>query len=227
MEAFSVEHDRARAIFREQLKQFVTTCSGLSDRDLLVTSRCHGWAVLDVVTHVRAGLEEMLGGFVAPTNRAANRDAASYWGEFPPGNGGDGVDGILWTRRTASAYRRPSGATDHLQAAASAVARAADGLAEGAIESQGYVLRSGDFLATWAVELAIHHLDMMQELQIEGPTPRSLELTRATISALLEAELPTSWDDTTCVLLGTGREAPKAKQAAELDRLGLSLPVLG
>ena len=35
------------------------------DSDLLAASRCHGWTVLDVVVHVRVGLQEMLGGVVA------------------------------------------------------------------------------------------------------------------------------------------------------------------
>lgn len=60
VEHLRIEHDPARAAFLGELQSFVGVVEGLTDRDLLSASRCHGWALLDVVVHVRTGLQEML-----------------------------------------------------------------------------------------------------------------------------------------------------------------------
>lgn len=64
----SVRHGDGCDAFVGQLDRFVGVCSGLSDRELLASSRCWGWAVLEVVVHVRVGLQEMLGGMVSGTS---------------------------------------------------------------------------------------------------------------------------------------------------------------
>jgi hypothetical protein len=225
----SVAHEDGRRAFLDQLARFVDACGALSDVELLAASRCRGWAVLDAVVHVRAGVEEMLFGIVAPTDASADTDAASYWAAAVPTNdtGADDVAGILWTRRTASAYRRPSGAVAHLRSVADAVAGAVAGLPAGRLRFQGHVLSTGDFLATWAVELAVHHVDLGREVDVGSPTDESLALTRATIEALLGAPLPGRLDDRTALLLGTGRTVPTADQARLLGELADRLPVLG
>jgi hypothetical protein len=55
---FTVELGRARSAFLEQVSAFVAAVADLTDHQLLAASRCHGWAVLDVLVHVRGGLEE-------------------------------------------------------------------------------------------------------------------------------------------------------------------------
>jgi hypothetical protein len=64
-------------------------------------------------------------------------------------------------------------------------------------------MRSGDFLATWVVELAVHQLD----LGIEHDEPSGLEWTRRTLEAIAEADLPPELDDRSAVLVGLGRIA--------------------
>ncbi|MGL5910014.1 MAG: hypothetical protein ACRCZP_08430, partial [Phycicoccus sp.] len=85
---------------------------------------------------------------------------------------------------------------------------------------QGLVLTSGDLLASWAVENAVHHLDLL----VAGPASASaLGLARSTAEALLDEPLPEAWDDECATLVATGR-APVPDDAARLvDRL----PVLG
>jgi hypothetical protein len=137
----------------------------------------------------------------------------------------DSVDGILWTRRTASAYRRPRGAVQHLRATADAVRTAVARMPDGPVAFQGHVLTSGDFLATWAVELAVHHLDLGRDLDVAPPTAESLRLARATVEALAGSPLPGAWSDRRCVLVGTGRATLTAEARAAAGPAGAALPV--
>jgi hypothetical protein len=97
-------------------------------------------------------------------------------------------------------------------------------LPSGAVRFQGHVLSTGDFLATWAVELAIHQLDLGRELPIAPPAAESLRLTRATVEALAGFALPASLDDRTVALLGAGRIQADTSQSALVEG---RLPVLG
>jgi hypothetical protein len=131
---------------------------------------------------------------------------------------------VRFVRLLGAAYRRPRGLVRHLLPTVDGIRAAVTALPEGALRFQGHVLSTGDFLATWAVELAIHQLDLSRELPVTPPTPESLRLTRATIEALAGLSLPPSWDDHTVALLGAGRISPDADQAALLNG---RLPVLG
>jgi hypothetical protein len=62
-------------------------------------------------------------------------------------------------------------------------------LDDGVLAFQGGVLTTGDFLATWAVELAVHQLDLAREVDVAPPTPGALRLARRTVEALTEAGL--------------------------------------
>ena len=84
-------------------------------------------------------------------------------------------------------------------------------------------MSTGDFLATWAVELAVHHLDLGRELDLAPPPGTALRLARATVEALAGQPLREAWSDTDAVLVGTGRRPPPADAAGG----GLHLPVLG
>lgn len=220
-----IDHTTAQTAFLEELDAFVAAVGSASDHDLLAPSRCHGWAVVDVVVHVRTGLQDMLGGTVSPSASAPDTDAASYWRTDVPSNdsGSDAVDRILWTRRTASAYRRPTGAVGHLRAAADAVRTAVELMPDGPVAFQGRVLTSGDFLATWVVELAVHHLDVLEDVDLGPPTTESLRLGRLTAEAIAGAAFPSGWSDADCLLAGAGRLDPGDVG----DALAAALPVLG
>ena len=225
--ALRVPHDEGRATFLAALDGFVAAVDPLDDHALLAASRCWGWAVVDVVTHVRSGLDEvaaaLLGVGAAPG--PPDRDAASYWSGFAPGAAGDPVPGIVATRRLGSASRRPSAAVTQLRTVAAALRTGVARVGEGTLGFQGHVLTTGDFLATWAVELAVHQLDLGRDLEVPGPDAASLALTRRTLEALLEAPLPVA-DDVHAVLLGTGRRAPTPDERDRLGQLADRLPVL-
>lgn len=70
---------------------------------------------------------------------------------------------------------------------------------------------TGDFLTTWAVELAVHHLDLGGDPRFGSPTAGSLRLGRATVEALAGAPLPAEWSDEVCLLAGSGRTPPPAE----------------
>lgn len=217
----SVARATAQAAFLGQLDRFAAAVEAATDRELLAASRCHGWAALDVAVHVRVGLQEMLGGIGATTDRSPDQDAAGYWRDYSPSDGdADQVDDVLWTRRTASAYRRPRGAMEHLRMSADAVRAAVVAMPPRAVAFQGHVLSGGDFLATWTVELAVHHLDLKRDSV--APTAESLRIGRATVEAPAGEPLPPEWSDEQCLLVGSGRApAPPSRDHVP------ALPVLG
>ncbi|MEV6847499.1 maleylpyruvate isomerase N-terminal domain-containing protein [Actinoplanes sp. NPDC051411] len=221
-----VDHAPAAATFLEELDLFASTVTGLDDDSLVAASHCRGWTVGDVVVHVHLGLQEMLLGLVSVVESAPDTDAGSYWRASLPTNdeAADRLDNVRFVRLLAAAYRRPSGLVRHLLPTVDGVRSAVRALPSGAVRFQGHVLSTGDFLATWAVELAIHQLDLARELTPAPPTAGSLRLTRATVEALAGFALPASWDDRTVALLGAGRIRPDAAQSELIEA---RLPVLG
>ena len=229
MTDLTIAHQAGVDAFQGQLARFVQVCRWSSDRDLLADTRCWGWAVLDVVVHVRSGVEEMLHGVITRTAAPNDIDAASYWTTTPPrtDSTADDIDAVLWSRRTSSAYRRPTSAVAHLESVAGTLTAATAAMPEHHISFQGHVLTSGDFLATWAVELAIHQLDITAQLDRAQPTEESLRLCRATIEALVDAPISPALDDITVALLGSGRQRPDDEQTLLLAASASILPVLG
>ena len=222
-----VSHDEGRTAFLAELDAFVSVARGLNDLELMAVSRCTGWTVGDVIVHVHLGLQEMLLGVVSPTEGPADTDASDYWRFTPRTNEeADPVAGMRFVRILGAAYRRPTGLVRHLVPTADGVRSAVTALAEGAVRFQGHVLLTGDFLATWAVELAVHHLDLGAELATGPPAAPALRLARSTIEALVNEELPSAWADETGVLLGAGRVRPDSSQV-EACPLLRKLPVLG
>ena len=224
-----VGHDEARTALLAQLDALVSAVRGLSDLELMAASHCTGWTVGDVVVHVHLGLQEMLLGLVTRTDEDADTDAAEYWRSAPPTNDEDGdqVAGMRFVRLLGAAYRRPAGLVRHLLPTVEGVRAAVTALQPGAVRFQGHVLTTGDFLATWAVELAVHHLDLTRELTVAPPAAPALGLARTTIEALVGAELPGTWADDTVVLLGAGRVRPDSGQQAQAGGMTATFPVLG
>lgn len=225
----TVSHEVGLVGFRAALSGLLAVAESLDDTDLLAASRCRGWTVGDTLVHVHLGLQDMLLGLVHPTDRSPDTDAAGYWAVPVPRSdpGADPVAGIRFIRALGAAYRRPTGAVGHLRPTADGVIRAAGALAPGAVEFQGRVVGTGDFPATWAVELAVHHLDLGRELAIAPPAAAGLRLARATVEALVGQDLPAGWTDEDAALTGAGRRPLTPAQAAELGAGAAAFPVLG
>ena len=153
------------------------------------------------MAHVGAGLEEMARGTTAQALSGAIHDAASYWPGSPDADSVDPVDGILSLRRVASAYTRPVRAARHLEDVAKQAQTAIRAMPECVVDFQGRRLRSGDFLATCVVELAVHQLDLL----VAGPPSSGLAWARLTLEALAGTPLPAELDDTDAVLAALGR----------------------
>jgi Mycothiol maleylpyruvate isomerase N-terminal domain len=212
----SYDHTTSVGLLREQLTAFVDAARSFSELDLLGASRCHGWSRLDAVVHVRAGLEEMMGDCAALVDDPPSHDAASYWESFATGGDDDPVPQILWVRRTAAAYNRPSGALRHLRDVAATADLVLRRMPDHAVLFQGKTMTSGDFLATWVAELAIHHLDLGDGAG--RPTDGSLHLARRTVEAIADVDLPAAWRDDDAVLVALGR-APLPGEAGHLGDL--------
>jgi uncharacterized protein (TIGR03083 family) len=225
-----VPHDTGAAAFLDQLAVFVSAASGLDDAQLGAATRCRGWLARDLLVHVHLGLQEMLLGVLDPTDDEPDRDAATYWTAFTPGTatGADtaAVEGDRFIRTLACAYARPTAAVRHLRMTADGLARAVRAGAPGAVRFQGHVLATGDFLATWAVELAVHHLDLARELDLPAPDAAALRMSRDTVEALV-GELPGEWSDETAVLVGTGRVALDERMREQAGPAADRLPAFG
>ncbi|MGL5816448.1 MAG: maleylpyruvate isomerase N-terminal domain-containing protein [Phycicoccus sp.] len=215
----SVAHDEGREAFAESVEVFVAGCGGLGEYELLGSSRCHGWTRLDVVTHVLAGWQDLLGGLACRSDASATVDAASYWAAFADDQAGvDPVLLLMAQRRRTAVYSRPSAALAQLGDVAEQLAGAVAALLPGRHRFQGLVLTSGDLLASWAVENAVHHSDLL----VAGPASASaLRLVRATAEALLGEPLPEAWDDEYATLVSTGRVPPPDDAAHLADRLAV------
>jgi hypothetical protein len=216
----SVDVETGRRAFAESVTSFLRAVDGFGEWELLGASRCHGWTRLDVVVHVIAGWQEMLGGMVSVVDRAQTVDAASYWPAFAAEyRQDDPVVPLMAQRRRTAAFARPASARAELHDVAAAVQRGCAGLADASYLWQGHVFAAGDFLTIWAVEDAIHQLDLLSE----EPVPDSaLSLTRATIEALAGGPLPAASVEE-AVLVGAGRlPVPDG-----LGAVGERLPALG
>jgi hypothetical protein len=185
----------------QQVTDFVEAAESMTDLGLLAPARCTGWSRLDVVVHVRMGLQEMVTGVEEDVDGCPDHDAASYWRSHPDDRDDDPAPHILWLRRTAVAYSRPSAAVRHLRAVAQAVPAGLGRISTRTVAFQGKTMTTGDFVATWVAELAVHELDL--DL---GPRRNcGLPWARRTLEALAEADLPADLDDATAVLVGLGR----------------------
>lgn len=219
--ALSVSLEDGRASCLDSIEAFLRAARSVSEYDLLGASLCHGWSRLDVVSHVLAGWQEMLAGMASRVNDAPSVDAATYWRAFAEvAAGEDPVAALMWQRRRTAAFTRPSSVLAQLVDVSDAVRRAVMAFQEGTYLWQRQTFAAGDFLAVWAVENVVHHLD----LRTEEPAPANgLALTRRTVESLIGQSLPSTLSDVDAALVGGGRQ-PAPEQVVGLDTL---LPALG
>lgn len=220
--SLTVPLDAGRATFDASVIAFSDAAAALSGWELLASSRCHGWTRLDVIAHVVAGWQEMLGGFVTVVDDEPTVDAASYWTAFADlTSGSDPVEVLMAQRRRTASYARPAVLLEHLRDVADAVLAGSRGMGvQSACRWQGQVFAPGDFLAIWAVENVVHQLDLVVD---DRPPGSGLALARATVESLAGEPLPAEWPDEQAVLIGTGR-VPVPHDAGVV---GSRLPVLG
>ncbi len=211
-----------------------TVADGLSDADLMLPSRCAGWAVGDVLYHQLLDARRALRAFASPAADLPDVDAVSYWRSYGPGSGEHEALGAAQAaaharhvRIVASAY--PPGALGwEWRETAAAACRAARACPHPAVATQGHALSTADFIATLAVEAAVHYLDLTVGLPAAPPPdPGSLALVRQVLDGLLGTPMPGGWDDVTYALKGTGRVPVTAAERSAIGVLADRLPLFG
>lgn len=219
---------RARDGFIDAFEALGNAVRSLSDDQLLFPSRCRGWAVCDVVCHLHIGLQDVLVALASPAEQPPDTDYVSYWKAWRPG-GGDALAHARFVRLVASAYREPRGLVSHFdQTRGAAVRRAREIDLSINLAFQNEVIPVGDFLATWAVEGAIHHLDLTLELpDVESPASSALALVRATLDGLVDTPVEIGWDDGQYALKGTGRSPLTEEEKTALGAAAERFPLLG
>ena len=177
----TVDLETGRRALVDSVRGFVAAADTFDEWELLGASRCHGWTRLDVLVHVLAGWQEMLGGFVSPVEEPPTVDAASYWPAFDEEYDEDPVLVLMAQRRRTAVSARPDSARAQLREVADAVLRGARSCTDRPLRWQGHVFAAGDFLTIWAVEDVIHQADLLGDVAL--PTT-ALELARATVAEL-------------------------------------------
>ncbi|MDP9072721.1 MAG: maleylpyruvate isomerase N-terminal domain-containing protein [Actinomycetota bacterium] len=165
---------------------------------------CAGWAVRDLVFHLLGDAQRALVAFATPASRPADRDAVTYWIDAP-GQADPESRNLRATRTMASAWRLTGLTVAYRETARAVVTMAGRVAPHALIETQGHVLRADDLVTTLAVEAAVHHLDLVVDLDRPGPGPEPLALVRRTLDRLLGHPVPVNWDDETWARAGTGR----------------------
>lgn len=200
---------RARTAFVAALDGLAALLDHLDDDRMHARSRCAGWLVADVLAHLHLGLVEMLAGFPARTGRPADATFATYWSAFPPDGDVAGWAHVRFARALAAAYTRPSAQVGHVATTVAGLHRLVGDLAAPhRLEFQGHVLEVSDFVASWTVEVVVHHLDMTVELPgAPAPPSSGLAVVRDTVAALVpDPAVLDGWDDRALALAATGRE---------------------
>lgn len=201
---YSVPLQEARPAFLAELDSFLATATAMDDHTLVGPSRAYGWSRVDCLVHVRMGLQELLAGIPARTDGSPDVDAASYWSTWDPAADRDPVPGILVTRRTASAYTRPTHALEHLRHVVSGLKQSVPAMPDSPVRFQGHTISAGDLMAAWAVEVVLHHHDLDAPDGTAALSPGAIAIGRHTVEALRD-DLPSAHSDLSTLLTGFGR----------------------
>jgi uncharacterized protein (TIGR03083 family) len=230
-------NDVTRAAAEDALEAVYQKITAVADQlgeaDLMLPSRCAGWAVADVLFHQLLDARRALRTFASPSAGPPDVDDISYWRDYPADSQASqaarasAAAHARYVRISASAYPPGTLAWEWRDTAAAAC-RAARACPYQAVTTQGHTLTTGDFIATLAVEGAVHYLDLTVGLtSAPGPDPASLALVRRTLNGLLGAALPGNWDDVTYALKGAGRVPVSESDRASIGALADRLPLIG
>ncbi|MEU9714175.1 maleylpyruvate isomerase N-terminal domain-containing protein [Streptomyces sp. NPDC047976] len=194
--------------------------AGLADEDFGQPSGCRGWLVRDLVCHLVIDAQDVLITLATPSDAEPTRDAAGYWEVGSAPDGEDPLDAL--TVRLAAAYGEPWLLKFHLDDVGSAAGRAgalADPSAR--VGTRDQVLTAGDYLSAYVLEWTLHHLDLAAHLpHAPRPPAEALAGARALLERIAGAAFPARFSDEDALLVGTGRRAPTAAEAAALSEPG-------
>ncbi|GAA2996480.1 maleylpyruvate isomerase N-terminal domain-containing protein [Actinokineospora diospyrosa] len=228
--------------------------AALSDEDFARPSGCQGWLVRDLVCHLVIGAQDVLITLVTPAETGPTIDAAGYWRLVDPPTGADPLDALI--PRLAAAYGDPGLLKAHLDDVGSAAGRAAE-FADPTdlVSTRGEVLTVNDYLAAYAFEWTLHHLDLIAHLptdllaphppadlsvprpptdpsiprpptDLSIPRPPALGPARTILEQIAGSPFPESMSDEDVLLVGTGRRVPTDQEVSTLGDLAARLPLV-
>jgi hypothetical protein len=203
-----------------------TLLGQLGEAEASRSSGCSGWAVLDLAQHLVFDTRRGLVATATPSDAPGTTDAAGYWRAWQ--QSGSEADDDRWrTRVSASLAGGISSLAATYAESSSAVLVAASRLDPSSrVRTQGHVLTLDDLLSTLVVEAAVHHLDLVADLDRSGPGKGPLQEVRQVLTELLGEPLPEHWDDATAARRATGREPLDHADRAALAELTDRLPLL-
>ena len=199
--------------------------ASLSEEESWLPTGCRGWVVRDLVLHLLSDAQRGLVALATPSDGPPDRDAVTYWVDAPSGDDPE-FRNVRGTRTIASAYGLCSLVTAYVETSRAVVTLAGRTDRQVCLATQGHTLLAEDLVATLAVEAAVHHLDLVTDLDRPGPGERPLALVRQTLDGLLGRPVPVGWDDTTYALSGTGRRRLTPDESAALGEDAARLPLL-
>ncbi len=213
--------DGLRAAYGETVR----LVRSLPGEDFSAPTRCAGWSVADLLFHGMLDAQRALVALTTRADDAPDRDAVSYWRDYPPGAEASAGPHAQFVRRSAAAYATPESLVGHATSLFEAAVRAASAAeSTGRIRTQGHVLTVPDFLATLVLEAVVHRLDM--------PTPvttstAAMAVTEPVLAALARTTRPHGMSPDLFALLATGRDRPDEDDRALLGPAAARMPVLG
>lgn len=169
-------------------------------------SGCAGWAVRDLVFHLLSDAQRALVALATPAPGAVVRDAVTYWVDSP-GRSDPYSRELRSVRTIASAWRLDHLTQTYVETTRAVLWQAQRVPMDTIVATQSHALSARDLMTTLTVEGALHHLDLVANLDLPGPRPGPLALVRQTLDGLLGRPVPVSWDDATWARAGTGRRA--------------------
>src|SRR6266536_962895 len=160
--AVSERHSHATADILAAVHGTITTAiGGLGEAELMLPTRCAGWVIGDLPYHLLLDAQRALRTFASPAAGPADVDDITYWraysrsGEQDVTGSAEAAAHARHVRIVAAAY--PPGALAWEWGETSGAAcRAARSCPHELVTTQGHVLRTADFIATLAVEAAVH-----------------------------------------------------------------------
>lgn len=210
-----------------EISSLRTITTGLSETDWARPTGCAAWRVADLIVHLRLGMEEILLGLATTTTAPIDRDATTYWDDWPPRGPARFAD-VRWLWAQTASYATSDGLRSHFDASAEAAHSASVNAPSGRIGFQSHVMTTEDFLSMWITEFAVHHFDLVSELD-EQPAPDE-DVVRFLVDTLYvmtgRTRLP-HWDDLSFLRKATGRDDLSAEELRELGENAGRYPAFG
>jgi mycothiol maleylpyruvate isomerase-like protein len=227
-EPVAVTREQGLAAMTIAYRQLTETVADRSETDLMLPTRCTGWAVIDVLYHTLLDAQRALIALATPEERLADTDYITYWRPFR-GVSPDAAAHARAVRVAAAAFRSRTVVQLWEETSEAAIRAARACAADSVLATQHHLLTLPDLLATLSVEACVHRLDLSVEL-LDKPAadPVPLALVRRTLDGLLGAGVPRpDWDDQEYALKGTGRESLTPSEVAVLAPVVDRFPLFG